>query len=203
MIGETFLIALALLLGPALGAAGAIAYLRWDRAYQRRVAIFHGMLRLRRTWLAPEWVGGLNLAPVEFAAYPEVISAIETLHARYGDPAWQHPDAERRRRAVLDTETAACELLQRMAEALKIPMVGADLRTRPVAPYGWVTDDVQRRTTGEMLAQVLNGARTLRVETVAPAQTPRYAPPPRSNGAASNGFFDPARVDTLQPHDAK
>ncbi|HVZ99083.1 MAG TPA: DUF6680 family protein [Caulobacterales bacterium] len=185
MTSDTLLLACALLLGPLVGAAGVVAYTRWDRAHQRRLDIFHGMLRMRRVWLSPEWVGGLNLAPVEFARFPEVLAAVETLLARYTDPAWQNPEADLRRRAVLETENAACDLLLRMAEALKVPMLGADLRTRPVAPFGWITDDVQNRQTRELLQQVLSGARTIRIDASPPQPAPRpygWTEPARPNG---------------------
>ncbi|HVY83947.1 MAG TPA: DUF6680 family protein [Caulobacterales bacterium] len=194
---ETLVLALALLLGPALAAAGVIVLTERQRVYERRLHLFHDMMRMRRVWLSPEWAGGLNLAPVEFAAFPPVIAAVDALLTRYGDPAWQSQDGEKRRRAVLDTETAACELLLRMAEALRIPMVGSDLRTRPNAPYGWTLNDIQERQTRDMLAQVLSGVRPLRVETFAQAQAPASAP--RGNAAApSNAWYDAPRASTLQ-----
>jgi hypothetical protein len=109
---DTLLIVLAIAMGPTIAVAAAIGYSIWDRVYQRRLAIFHAMMGARRHWLSQDWIGSLNLIPVEFSRFDPVIDAFETLMEKYADPAWKGQEEERRR-AVLDTESAACELLMR------------------------------------------------------------------------------------------
>ncbi|MEJ0059502.1 MAG: DUF6680 family protein [Terricaulis sp.] len=163
---DTIPIVVALVLGPTIAVLAAMGVLYWERSYQRRLDVFRTMMRMRRHWLSQEWIGSLNLIPVEFSRYPAVIEAFDTLMARYGDTAWKGAD-DVRRRIVLDAESAACELLQRMADALKVELRGPDLRTRPNTPYGWSTDEVQSRQHRELIMQVLQGSRTLKVELAA------------------------------------
>lgn len=173
MNSDTWVLAIALVLGPTLGAAATIGYAYLDRTYQRRLDVFRTMMRNRRHWLSQEWIGSLNLISVEFSKYPAVITAYEALIERYSDAAWKGNE-EDRRRIVLDTESAASELLQRMAEAVKVALRGPDLRARPNTPYGWSTDEVQQRLSRDLAMQVLQGTRTLKVELTAPV--PLHAP---------------------------
>ncbi len=58
-----------------------------DRAYQRRLAVFHALMTHRRHWLSGEWIGALNMTLVEFANYPPVMAAHETLLDKFADSA--------------------------------------------------------------------------------------------------------------------
>ncbi|MES1156914.1 MAG: DUF6680 family protein [Alphaproteobacteria bacterium] len=221
---------LAVALAPVIAVIVACGFFFWERRYQRRLEIFRAMMRSRRIWLSPDWAGSLNLVPVEFAGCEPVLAALDVLHTRYGDPAWQHSDLELRRRAVLDTENAACDLLLRMGEALHVGLRASDLRARPIAPFGWTIDEVQKRQTREMLAQVLSGARVLRVEPTqslgmlaqkqalqtqqaqsAPGQGPAPFPwfePSRANGFANghgeaNGHAQPTDLADANGHAAE
>jgi hypothetical protein len=168
MTWDVLPIVFALALGPTFAVLAAMGLLYWERSYQRRLDVFRTMMRMRRHWLSQEWIGSLNLIPVEFSRYPSVIEAFDTLMSRYSDTSWKGNE-ETRRRIVLDSESAACELLQRMADVLKVELRGPDLRNRPNTPYGWSTDEVQQRQHRDLIMQVLQGSRTLKVE-LAPNQ---------------------------------
>jgi hypothetical protein len=168
---DTLPIVFALALGPTFAVLAAMGLLYWERAYQRRLDVFRTMMRMRRHWLSQEWIGSLNLIPIEFSRYPNVIEAFDALMSHYSDSAWKGDEAARRR-TVLDTESAACELLQRMADALKVELRGPDLRTRPNTPFGWSTDEVQQRQHRDLIMQVLQGNRTLKVELAQTLRAP-------------------------------
>lgn len=164
---EQLYILAAMIVGPLVAVIAAMRLIAWDRVYQRRLDVFRTMMSHRRLWLSQDWICSLNLVPVEFGRFPEVMKAFTTLSEKYSDAAWQSAE-DTRRRIVLDTENAACELLLRMADSLKIEMRGADLRARQITPLGWSTDDVRQRQSRELTMQILQGNRALRVE-LAPA----------------------------------
>lgn len=168
-MSDHFALIAAAALGPFIAVLTAFWLFYWERAYQRRLDIFRSLMRMRRQWLSQEWIGALNLVPVEFHRFPVVLDAYNKLLDRYADPAWKG-SAPERQRAALDCDSSACELLQRMAAAMKIELRGPDLRTRLISPYGWKTDELQQRQSRDLALEILQGDRPLRIELVAPDQ---------------------------------
>jgi hypothetical protein len=181
-MSDTVLIALALFAGPSVAVALHYYIQTRERLYQRRLAVFQTMMRTRRLWLSQEWIGALCLAPVEFKPFPNVIAAISGLQDKFTEPAWRGSEVQRRR-VVLDAEAAVCAVLQHMAEALNIELAASDLRQRNMAPTGWIIDDVHARHTREMMMQVLEGSRPLKVQPVQIATDPASAPEPKPEPA--------------------
>jgi len=130
------------------------------------------------------------MVPIEFDRAPMVMEAWNALLDKFSDPAWRGSDHQRQR-VILDTEAAVCALLQHMATALKIDLPAQVLRSRNYTPTGWMTDDAQQRHEREMLFQILQGARPLRVEIgnmVPPASASPPAPYAPSNPASPNSM---------------
>lgn len=151
----------AALLGPIAAVVITLWWQRNDRDYQRRLAIFQAMMRTRRHQLSPDWVGAFNLVPVEFANDRQVIESFNRLLDRYSDSGWRGTP-QQVQNARENVDTAASELLHRMALSLRINLRGLDLR-RAYAPEGWATDEDQNRALRTGFLQLVGGQRPLRV----------------------------------------
>jgi Family of unknown function (DUF6680) len=173
----TLLIVASAVLGPLAAVLLLLRGLDRDRTHQRRLNLLLSMLSHRRLWLSTEWAGGLNLVLIEFADHPEVIDALNKLIDGYSNPGWLGAEAQRQR-LILDTETACCTLLVRMAAALKYDLKMSDLRSRAFTPHGWSADDVQARHSRDLLQMVLQGARPLRIEIGQLGKPPPESPMP-------------------------
>jgi hypothetical protein len=156
--------------GPIFAVAVGWALQARDRRFYRRHEIFRTMMRTRRNWLNPEWVGALNLVQVEFAGNTEVITACERLLDAYASPGWSGT-LQQTERAAENAGMAANELLQRMAMAVGVRLRGADLR-RAYAPQTWATDEQRVRELQDAVAAVMQGRAALRVIVVEPPPTP-------------------------------
>lgn len=152
----------ATVIGPLAAVLITFELQRQDRNYQRRLGIFLMMMRSRRNWTNPDWVGSLNLVPVEFHKKPLVVEAFNKLLDRYTDPSWQGT-REQQKRAIDNTEMSATELLQRMAKALKIDLHGLDLRSRAYAPTAWQTDEDANKYLRRSIIDLLNNKRSLNI----------------------------------------
>jgi hypothetical protein len=167
-----------------IGPLAAVIITQWwqkaDRDYQRRLSLFQTMMRTRRQQLSADWVGAVNLVPVEFSQHRDVIESVNRLLDRLSDPGWRGSQ-EQIQRAIENADTAASELLYRMAAALKINLRGLDLR-RAYSPQGWATDEDQDRNARNGLMQLLQGQRAIHVrldgETEQSPETPPTTEPP-------------------------
>lgn len=119
------------------------------------------MMRTRRNWANPEWVGALNLVQVEFAGNSQVITAFERLLDAYSNPGWSG-NLQQVERALENAGMAANELLQRMATAVGVQLRGADLR-RAYAPQTWATDEQRARELADSVAAIMQGRAAIRV----------------------------------------
>lgn len=160
----------ATLTGPVVAVIVTTAWQIADRNYQRKIEIFRSMMRYRRHHLSPEWVGSLNLIPVEFSKHKEVFESFNRLLDTYQDVGFLGTP-EQMRRAGENAEVAASQLLLRMAAALRLNMRGLDLR-RAYAPQGWATDEDANRNLRSYAAMLMSGKAPLHVVLEEPPASP-------------------------------
>ena len=71
----------------------AVAITLWyqtsDRIYQRRLAVFSTMMRWRRHIMSIDFVGSLNMVPVDFSDSREVMARYGELFTIFQDSGWE------------------------------------------------------------------------------------------------------------------
>lgn len=180
----------ATLTGPVVAVVITTAWQISDRRYQRKMEIFRAMMRYRRHHLSPEWVGSLNLVPVEFSKHKEVFESFNRLLDTYQDVGFLGTP-EQVRRAGENAEVAASQLLLRMAATLKLNLHGLDLR-RAYAPQGWATDEDANRSLRNFATMLVSGKAPLHVVLDEPAGEPPTGTPQANVSTGINTVGQPA-----------
>lgn len=161
---DTTAIVIATFAGPLVAVLITVWLQNRDRDYQRRISIFREMMMYRRHHVSREWVGSLNLVPVEFFNETAVMDAFNRLLDVYSDPGWLGTD-EQMRRCGENAEIAASQLLLRMATVLNINMRGLDLR-RAYAPQGWASEQEETKNLRVAATNMMSGRWPMRVVIV-------------------------------------
>lgn len=183
-------VVIATFVGPIVAVGITLWHQDRDRAYQRRLAVFTTMMRLRRHQMAGEYVGALNLVPVEFHRVPAVVQRYKDLMNTLSDPGWQGaPEAIRRLNE--QTETRSTELMAAMATSLSIRLEQMDILRGAYAPQGWLDDEALGQATRRKVLDVLSGQQPLTVQLQpTPPPPPPYAPEAQEGWGAVAALFE-------------
>lgn len=156
----------ATLIGPIAAVLITLWYQRRDQQYQRRLAVFRSLMQWRANWLNAEWVGALNMIPVEFAGHPEIMTSLSSLLDKLSDRGFAE-GGEHLAAAYGRAETAFVELVQKLARNLRIDLNGFDLRGRVYAPSGWAAEQAAIQSLRADTSAILSGERPLKIELIA------------------------------------
>lgn len=154
---------LATLVGPIVAVAITLWYQARDQSYQRRLSVFRSLMQWRANWLNPEWVGALNMIPVEFSGRSEILTALTTLLDKLSDRGFAE-GGDQLTAAYARAETAFIELIQKLARDLKIDLNGFDPRGRVYAPTGWANEQAAIQSLRAETSSILRGERPLKIE---------------------------------------
>jgi hypothetical protein len=209
-----------------------LVYQHYDRKYRRRSSVFADLMKQRRRTLSPEYVGALNLVPVEFADEPTVVKAFNDLLNHYGNPHWASPDLDTRQRLALQGDVLTATMLSTMADALGTRINQLTILHGAYAPRGWSDVEARENETRDQLLKLLTGkiplpviewnalqaaiaaqaaaqAATPQVPTgvpttaQAPAQTPSAAAAPTPQAPAASVPPQPAGTPSASPPTAE
>lgn len=153
----------ATLVGPVVAVAITLWYQGRDQAYQRRLSVFRSLMQWRANWLHAEWVGALNMVPVEFSGRPKILSALSALLDKLGDRGFAE-GGEQLSAAYNRAETAFVELIQKLARDLKIDLNGFDPGGRVYAPTGWAAEQAAIQSLRADTTAIFRGERALKIE---------------------------------------
>jgi hypothetical protein len=167
-MNESLAIVIATLFGPIAAVTITLWYQARDQSYQRRLNIFRSLMQWRANWLHPEWVGALNMIPVEYSGKQDIITAFTGLLDKFSDPGFAET-GEKLSAAYSRAEVSFIELVQKLARELKIDLGGFDLRGRVYAPKGWSQEQAAIQSLRTDSIAVLNGQRTLKIELINPS----------------------------------
>ncbi len=161
---ETWAVVIATLVGPVVAVVITLAYQAADRKYQRKSAVFTTMMKMRRRQLSAEYVGALNMVPVEFHDSIHVTQKYRELIEIYSDSGWKanNPDVIARLNERVDTKAA--ELMSEMAKDLKIKITDIQIMKGAYAPQGWDDEEVFDRSMKIAFAEILAGRRRLQID---------------------------------------
>jgi hypothetical protein len=162
---DTVAIVAATIIGPLSAVLITLWHQDRSQKYQRRLHIFRLLTQWRGNWLHPDWVGALNLIPVEFAGKTDVLHSFNLLIEKLTDPGFG-AEGEELSQAYNRAEAVFIELMQKLARILRIDLAGLDLRTRLYAPRGWWREQQATQALRTDASALLNGERALRVTIV-------------------------------------
>jgi hypothetical protein len=120
-------------------------------------------MQWRANWLHPDWVGALNMIPVEFAGRAEIISAFNGHIDKLNDRGFAD-GGEHLNRAYQRAEAAFTELIQKIARQLSIDLTGVDLRSRVYAPRGWADEQASIQSLRSETLALLRGQTAVKVD---------------------------------------
>ncbi|WP_022682022.1 DUF6680 family protein [Sphingobium bisphenolivorans] len=161
-IGDWAII-LATLVGPIVAVVITLWYQKRDNDYSRKIQIFRSLMQWRANWLHPDWVGALNMIPVEFSGCTEIISAFNGLIDKLNDRGFSD-GGEHLGHAYQRAEAAFVELVQQIGARLRIDLTGVDLRSRVYAPRGWADEQASIQSLRSETLALLRGETAVKVE---------------------------------------
>lgn len=160
----------ATVVGPVAAVIITLWYQASDRRYQRKVAVFSTMMRWRRHILAVDFVGSLNLVPVEFSNSPKVVSRYQELFQLFEDSGWRSEDLVIRNRLIDSINSKTTELLSAMASDLHIKIDQIQILKSAYAPQGWADEEERSRNLRDRAEMLLRGEIRLPVEIHPPQE---------------------------------
>lgn len=141
--------------------------------------IFKTLMRTRRTPIAPEHVGALNLVEIEFYNKPLVINSLKNLfshfgteHARNSDERISNemaPSEITRRNEIFslrlfeERQRLLAKLLHAMAITLGFKLEQLEIFEGGYTPQGWSNDQIEQMTMRKFLLEAFEGKRSFTV----------------------------------------
>jgi hypothetical protein len=156
-------VVLATFVSPIIAVAITLWHQGRDRTYQRRLTVFTTMMRMRRHPLSTDYVGALNLVPIEFHSKGIVISKYKELMSIYADPSWIS-GGQAIERLVNSADTKAAELLSSMATVLKVKIDSIDILQGGYSPKGWSDEEALQQNVKYSLNEILSGQKPLQIQ---------------------------------------
>lgn len=151
----------ATVLGPVL--AVEVSRVRDEKREKRRrqVDVFRTLMRGRRTYLSPEFVGALNLIEVEFYDVPDVTMAWKRLLDHFSGP--QPKTGEEEVRFGERGDQLRAELLAALAKYLRMEVPHLSIRDGGYSPIAHGHAENESAAIRKLLAEIANGRRALPV----------------------------------------
>ena len=171
------------------GPIAAVWATRWmdhgKERYQRRLDVFRALMRSRRTWLSPEYVGALNLVEVEFYDDQKVIAAWKELlkwfEAVAGAP---NPDERQMQRLNEEGQRLRVLLMDAIAHALKINIPQLDIFHGGYNPELHGQIENEQHSIRRLFADIANGKKAFPVLAFTRGDLGRSPPPPQPDLAS-------------------
>jgi hypothetical protein len=107
--------------------------------------------------LSPEYVGALNLVPVEFHDEAQIVDPYHRLMAVYNDPLWNSTDEQTLRGVIDQVHDRTTELLAAMATKLGVQVTQLQILKGGYMPKYWVDNDARSQELAERALTLLRG----------------------------------------------
>ena len=156
----------AIILGPFLGilASQYLERIRFNK--QRKVEIFHTLMRTRSMQISPEHVGALNLVELEFLGEENVTKAWKAYMENLNEQFPPIEEKDKYDQAIQIRGRLLTELLDAMAKSLKIEIQQLEILRGSYVPQGWADQDWENTIIRRSLIDVLNGKAPISVQAV-------------------------------------
>ena len=178
-----FLTILAILSGPAVGVWLGIKLQRRRAKEERRFDVFRTLMRTRRTPIAVEHVGALNLVEIEFRDDREVISKWKALFDHFGTPHPRHANEENRSglkpeelaeregrylaRLAEERQELLAKLLSEIAKSVGFNNIQQlDIFKGGYTPQGWEDTEMQQLAIRNLFTDIYLGRKVFPVGIV-------------------------------------
>lgn len=149
-------VVMATLISPIVAVLITLWYQGRERIYQRRLAVFTTMMRCRKQRIGAEYVGALNLVPVEFHNSALVLKLYKELMSILEDTGWKNGE-DAANRLIGKVEAKSTELLSAMAKRLSIKLEQMDIHGGAYMPSAWLDEQASNMAMREVLLKVLSG----------------------------------------------
>ena len=173
---------LAIFLGPIVAVSVTLFFDYRRNQRSRHMSIFNTLMRTRRTPIAPEHVGALNLVEIEFYKNPSIVTALKNLFSHFGTEHARNADERvgndmsleevaRRNdafslRLFEERQRLLAKLLHAMAKKLGFNLEQLEIFEGGYTPQGWSNDQLEERALRKMLSETFEGKRCLQVQLV-------------------------------------
>ena len=131
-----------------------------DGKRERKLSVFHNLMKTRKFQLSPDHVSALNLIQLEFYGEDKVQQSYKT-YMGILNGAWPKGDDPALARHEEAREAALYDLIHDIGEVLDFKMDKQELKRLGYGPQGWETDETQARAVRHYLVEVLSGKRGL------------------------------------------
>ena len=159
---------LAIVLGPFLAILASQHLERARSCKQRKVEIFHTLMRTRSIQISPEHVGALNLVELEFLGEENVMKAWKAYMENLNE---QFPPIEEKDKYD--------QALQNRGRLLTIKIQQLEILRGSYVPQGWADQDWENTIMRRSLIDVLNGKTPIIVQGIESSSL--YPPGPKQH----------------------
>lgn len=167
---------LAIVLGPFLAILASRYLERASSRRQRKVEIFHTLMRTRSMLMSPEHVGALNLVELEFLGEKNVTKAWKAYLENLQEPFPPIEEKEKHDKAIQNRGRLLTELLDEMAKSLNIEIQQLEILRGSYVPQGWADQEWENTIMRRSLIDVLHGKAPISVQAADPSSP--YPPQP-------------------------